>query len=379
LKTIPLIELRNITKIYGNKHTAVDKINLQIEKGEFVTFLGPSGCGKTTTLRMIAGFEDPTFGELYYKGLDIRKFQPHQRPTATVFQNYSLFPNMNVYENISYGLKIMRIPLSNPDPKKISLIEKKFLKQQKISSLKNVSIDKEKTEVLLEIEKVKEKYLLEPGLSAIKNMRDFAYEEKLSYYDIKLSKTTKTSDVKNIENQINNLKTLYAKKLPIDLEIDKLYDKLNALESKISWNVAKPLLYKEKLEKNILSRKITNDEIASRVSAIVKKIGLEGFERKMPEELSGGQQQRVALARAIIVEPDILLLDEPLSALDAKVRKKMQEELKRLHKELGITFILVTHDQEEALTLSDKIVVMSKGKIEQVGSASDIYDSPINE
>jgi spermidine/putrescine transport system ATP-binding protein len=234
LKTIPLIELRNITKIYGNKHTAVDKINLQIEKGEFVTFLGPSGCGKTTTLRMIAGFEDPTFGELYYKGLDIRKFQPHQRPTATVFQNYSLFPNMNVYENISYGLKIMRIPLSNPDARKISSIEKKFLKQQKSASLRNVSLDKEKVDIMLEIEKVKEKYLLEPGLIAIRNMRDFAYEEKLTYYEIKLAKTNKTSEVKNIENQISNLKILYEKKVPIDLEIDKLYDKLNSLESKIS-------------------------------------------------------------------------------------------------------------------------------------------------
>ena len=225
-----LIELINITKTFG-KQTVLDNINLYIRENEFVTLLGPSGCGKTTTLRIIGGFEQPTQGELYFNGQDILKTPPHKRNLNTVFQKYALFPNMDVFENIAFGLKIKNIP-----------------------SL----------------------------------------------------------------------------------------------------------------------------EIKAKVEAMLKMVNLEGFEKRNVTSLSGGQQQMVAIARALATEPQILLLDEPLGALDLKLRKEMQVELKTMQQSLGITFIYVTHDQEEALTMSDTIVVMNEGKILQIGTPEDVYNEPQN-
>ena len=225
-----IIELKHLKKEFSDSgFVAVSDFNLSVKRGEFVTFLGPSGCGKTTTLRMIAGFEIPTEGEILLNGEDITKLPPHKRPINTVFQRYALFPHMNVYENIAFGLK------------------------------------------------------------------------------------------------------------------------------------------QKKMDKNIITRK---------VKRVLELVDLEGFERRGVQTLSGGQQQRVAIARALVNEPEILLLDEPLGALDLKMRKEMQLELKAMHDELGITFIYVTHDQEEALTMSDKIVVMSEGRIQQVGTPEDIYNEP---
>ena len=226
-----IIELKNVYKTFEDGFSAVSDFNLNIKRGEFVTFLGPSGCGKTTTLRMIAGFDIPTSGEILLNGKSITDLPPHKRPINTVFQRYALFPHMNVYENIAFGLK--------------------------------------------------------------------------------------------------------QKKMPKDL-------------------------------------------IAKKVMRVLELVDLEGFETRRISTLSGGQQQRVAIARALVNEPEILLLDEPLGALDLKMRKEMQLELKSMHKELGITFIYVTHDQEEALTMSDKIVVMSEGKIQQSGTPEDIYNEPKN-
>lgn len=226
-----IIELKHITKVYEDGFTAVDDFNLEVKRGEFVTFLGPSGCGKTTTLRMIAGFDIPTDGEILLNGRSITKLPPNKRPINTVFQRYALFPHMNIYENIAFGLK--------------------------------------------------------------------------------------------------------QKKTPKDM-IDK------------------------------------------KVKRVLALVDLEGFEKRKVTTLSGGQQQRVAIARALVNEPEILLLDEPLGALDLKMRQEMQLELKAMHKKLGMTFIYVTHDQEEALTMSDKIVVMSKGKMQQIGSPEDIYNEPKN-
>ncbi|MDD6102740.1 MAG: ABC transporter ATP-binding protein [Clostridiales bacterium] len=241
-----IIELKNIMKSYDGNVVVVEDINLEVKKGEFVTFLGPSGCGKTTTLRMIAGFETPTEGEILLDGKDISSVPPYLRPINTVFQRYALFPHLNVYDNVAFGLK-----------------------------LKTIEVKDEKT-----------------GETRIK----------------KLSKA----------------------------------------------------MIKEK------------------VSKALKIVDLEGFEKRSVTTLSGGQQQRIAIARAIVNEPEILLLDEPLGALDLKMRKEMQIELKNMHKELGITFIYVTHDQEEALTMSDKIVVMSDGCIQQIGTPEDIYNEPAN-
>lgn len=226
-----IIELEHIKKCYNKNIPVIYDFNLKINEGEFVTFLGPSGCGKTTILRMLAGFEKPTSGNILFQGKDISGMPPHERKINTVFQRYALFPHLNIYENISFGLK--------------------------------------------------------------------------------------------------------EKKLPKEL-------------------------------------------IRQKVKRVLEIVDLEGFEKRRIDSLSGGQQQRIAIARAIVNEPKILLLDEPLSALDFKMRQEMQIELKNMHRELGITFVFVTHDQEEALTMSDKIVVMSKGMIQQIGTSEEIYKKPAN-
>ncbi|MDD6155976.1 MAG: ABC transporter ATP-binding protein [Lachnospiraceae bacterium] len=223
-----MIELIGVTKAFGEM-TAVDSINLTVQEGEFMTFLGPSGCGKTTTLRMIAGFEDPTDGKIFIDHQDCDNVPPNLRDVNTVFQNYALFPHLSIRENIAFGLKLKKLPQS---------------------------------------------------------------------------------------------------------EIDK------------------------------------------RVDRMVELIKLEGHINKKPSQLSGGQKQRVAIARSLVNEPKVLLLDEPLGALDLKLRKEMQLELKHLQQELGITFVYVTHDQEEALTISDRIAVMHGGRIEQLGTSESIYDCP---
>ena len=243
-----IITLKNVCKVYDGV-TVVDDFNLEITKGEFVTFLGPSGCGKTTTLRMIAGFEIPSSGEIQLNGEDITKLPPYKRPINTVFQRYALFPHLDVYDNVAFGLKLKKIP----------------------------------------------------------------------------------TKVKNRKGQ----------------EVIK---------------------YKH------LSSKV----IDAKVARALKIVDLEELESRDIATLSGGQQQRVAIARAIVNEPEILLLDEPLGALDLKMRKEMQIELKEMHKKLGITFIYVTHDQEEALTMSDTIVVMKAGQIQQIGKPTDIYNEPNN-
>ncbi len=246
--TNKIIELVDVTKNYDGT-PAVNNINLYVRKGEFITFLGPSGCGKTTTLRMIAGFEKPTEGKIYLNGQDITDLPPHKRPVNTVFQRYALFPHLNVYENIAYGLKLKKI--------------------------KTVGVDKNGNQV-----------------------------EKFVRY--------------------------------------------------------------------------TKAEISEKIKKALKMVDLEDFEKRSVTTLSGGQQQRIAIARAIVNEPEILLLDEPLGALDLKMRKEMQVELKAMHEKLGITFIYVTHDQEEALSMSDTVVVMKDGKIQQIRAPQDIYNEPKN-
>lgn len=243
-----IIELIDVCKEFDGV-TVVDKMNFYVRKGEFVTFLGPSGCGKTTTLRMIAGFEMPTSGKILLNGQDISTLPPNKRPVNTVFQKYALFPHLNVYENVAFGLKLQRIETTYIDRKGVT---------------------------------------------------------------------------------------------------------------------------RTKMEK------LSNEVISEKVKRALDLVDLAGFEKRSIATLSGGQQQRIAIARAIVNEPEILLLDEPLGALDLKMRKEMQLELKAMHKRLGITFIYVTHDQEEALTMSDTIVVMSDGAIQQIGTPEKIYNEPKN-
>ena len=225
-----IIDLKNITVAFDGE-TVLDDLSLSIRDGEFVTLLGSSGCGKTTTLRIIAGFIEPDAGSVFFDGALVNGIPPYKRPVNTIFQKYALFPNLNVYDNIAFGLRVSKTPES---------------------------------------------------------------------------------------------------------------------------------------------------EIRERVDEMLELVGLKGFEKKNIAYLSGGQQQRVAIARAVINRPKVLLLDEPLAALDAKLRKDMQNELKKIQRELGITFIFVTHDQEEALSMSDTVVVMNEGKIQQVGTPIDIYNEPEN-
>ena len=225
-----IIEIKNVSKSFGDKCILRD-VSIFVKQGEFLTLLGPSGCGKTTLLRMIAGFGSPDSGEILINGTDITNMPPHERPVNTVFQRYALFPHLDVYENIAFGLKLQKVP---------------------------------------------------------------------------------------------------------EAEIEK------------------------------------------RVRKVLKMVSMTDYEDRDVDSLSGGQQQRVAIARAIVNQPKVLLLDEPLSALDLKMRKDMQIELKEMHRKLGITFIYVTHDQEEALTLSDTIVVLDDGNIRQVGTPTDIYNEPQN-
>ena len=226
-----IIEVNHVSKRFEDGKLVLDDVSLQVKKGEFVTILGPSGCGKTTLLRCIAGFQVATEGDILLKGEDITQTPPHQRPVNTVFQKYALFPHLNVYDNVAFGLKL---------------------------------------------------------------------------------------------------------------------------------------------------KKLDKDTIMKRVKQALKTVGMSDYEFRDVDSLSGGQQQRVAIARAIVNQPEVLLLDEPLAALDLKMRKDMQLELKEMHKKLGITFIYVTHDQEEALTLSDRVVVMSEGRIQQIGTPTDIYNEPVN-
>jgi len=225
-----IIEIKNVSKSFGDKDVLKD-INLYINQGEFLTLLGPSGCGKTTLLRMIAGFLQPDSGSILLDGKDLSGTSPYERPLNTVFQRYALFPHLDVYDNIAFGLKLKKVP---------------------------------------------------------------------------------------------------------------------------------------------------QDEIDKRVRRVLKLVAMSDYEDRDVETLSGGQQQRIAIARAIVNQPKVLLLDEPLAALDLKMRKDMQIELKEMHKQLGITFIYVTHDQEEALTLSDTVVVMNEGRIQQIGTPTDIYNEPVN-
>ena len=243
-----IIELKNVVKYYDDT-LVIDNVSFYVNKGEFITFLGPSGCGKTTTLRMIAGFDLPTSGQILLNGKDISLLPPNKRPVNTVFQRYALFPHLNVFENIAFGLRCKKV-------------------------------------------------------------------------------------VNTYEN--------------------------------------------DKGERYSKKEKLSKKEIAEKVKKALALVDLEGFEKRAVSTLSGGQQQRVAIARAIVNEPEILLLDEPLGALDLKMRKEMQIELKEMHKRLGITFIYVTHDQEEALTMSDTIVVMADGVVQQIGTPKGIYDEPAN-
>ncbi len=408
---LPILKLTNIQKKYEDGFIAIQNFNLEIDKGEFVTLLGPSGCGKTTILKIIGGFEQVTKGKILYNGIDIKDLDIVDRPTSTVFQDYALFPNMTVEQNIKYGLRLMRTPLDDVPNSVYQLADKVYAEASKLKKRKIKELEKQRKTLKTNIDKLEKKYNKNPYLLSIKDYRrpqylaelnilydkldeaiDNGFECKFNFKEwwkekmnsffafMKINKRYKIDWTTRhpIEQEIYELKKWYRAKKPTDDKLDKLVEKYNDLDYWVSYWETYPTIKKEAFEKKNITRKLNKDEIQKRCDDVIELIGLKGKEKSFPSDLSGGMQQRVALARSIVIEPEIILLDEPLSALDAKVRQQLQVELKRLHKELGITFILVTHDQEEALMLSDKVVVMSNGKIEQIGKPEDIYDTPEN-
>lgn len=293
-----IIEFKHVTKIF-NGVTVIEDENFYVRKGEFLTILGPSGCGKSTTLRMIAGFETPTSGDILLEGKDIVTMPAYKRPINTIFQHYALFPNYDVYGNVAFGLKQVKVP---------------------------VPLKKKDGTPVLKINKTKIKYL----------KKQIARLSK----DTIMDQNEKEERIKKFEEIIEELK--------------------NTPEQAYKY------------------RHLSNAEMDDRIMRALQIVDLDEMEGRSIDTLSGGQQQRVAIARAIVLQPKILLLDEPLGALDLKMRKDMQLELKEMHRKLGITFIYVTHDQEEALTISDTVMVMSDGVIQQIGSPTDIYNEPKN-
>lgn len=343
-----LIELKGIKKSYDD-NVILDGLDLYINDQEFVTLLGPSGCGKTTTLRIIGGFEDFDEGEVLLLGENISEVPSHKRPINTVFQKYALFPQMNVYQNVAFGLK--------------NSVHSRVYHIGIINLLEEYNFDdddiKEMEDYLEQFEKPKD---------AKKAIIDWLLDKSIAMKAVREFESKYESD-KN-PNLFN--------------EIIKEYGFNETYEGSVK-KQKEAFLYAQKMKDiyliladKVSNRKFKNEVIDAEVNKTLKLVNLEGYGNRKPSELSGGQQQRVAIARAVINKPQILLLDEPLSALDLKLRQQMRYELKEIQRNLGITFIFVTHDQEEAMTMSDTIVVMNGGHIEQIGRPEDIYNAPKN-
>lgn len=390
-----LIELRNIVKSFDGE-VVVDNINLYINENEFVTLVGPSGCGKTTMLRMIGGFETLDSGEIILNGEVINNIPPYQRPVNTVFQRYALFPHLNVFDNVAFGLRnynrVYEELKSNVRRKYEN--ERKTLQTrlgQKITREERAEIKSRLKEIKKEIaEKISEERekLLEKKLEDIETL----YGKKIKDLEEKIELEEQKED--EVEAARVALEELEAK-IQEEIAAKKIAKgKVNGKYAKELAELRK-IVNREKLEhlrqqlkevnrryqdelKAAKSLMLSKHHIEEAVFEVLKLVKLEGLEYRKINSLSGGQQQRVAIARAIVNKPKILLLDEPLAALDLKLRQNMQYELKEMQRKLGITFIFVTHDQEEALTMSDTVVVMDKGRIQQIGTPEMIYNEPKN-
>lgn len=390
-----IIELKNVVKSYGD-NVVVKGMNLYVNDNEFITFLGPSGCGKTTTLRMIGGFESPESGEIILNGEVVNNLPPYQRPINTVFQRYALFPHLTIFDNVAFGLRNYNRIFEELKSNVRRSHEAKRKELQKKLNAKTTTAE-EKVEIKAELKQLKVKIqeeiheekakLVERRLEEVESKYEKiipVLEEKI---DIEWEKDDEVKAAKERINEINELieeaiasgtnKAKASRKYETELkQLKKVagWEELTRLEAELKQ------AYKDKAAeiKSAKSLMLTKKQISQEVIRALKLVKLEGLEHRKIDTLSGGQQQRVAIARAVVNKPKILLLDEPLAALDLKLRQNMQYELKEMQRKLGITFIFVTHDQEEALTMSDTIVVMNNGYIQQIGTPEDIYNEPKN-
>lgn len=372
VNNMAVLKFRNINKIYDNNVQAVFDFNLDIDDKEFIVFVGPSGCGKSTTLRMVAGLENITSGELYIDNTLVNNVEPKDRDISMVFQNYALYPHMTVYGNMSFALKLRKTPrpLYEENLEAEALLKKNLEILKHIKKLyKSTKKKNEAKEIFDEIE-----FLYNQVFARDAEMQKMLVQ-KVGIYEERIKLLEKTA--KKLQKDI----TRYQRAIEVekDEECLKIFsDGLSQKEGQLE-GTFKEIEYLKNHEVPLLkTRKLTKYEIDLEIQKTARILDLTPYLFRKPAALSGGQRQRVALGRAIVRKPKVFLMDEPLSNLDAKLRVQTRSEISKIHKRVGATTIYVTHDQTEAMTMADRIVVMKDGYIQQVGSPEEIYSDPVN-